>query len=68
MNCRVCRAPLTFVPGKGWLHPDGRLYVQREVRCHDLKVGRMCAGDHCRRCSGSGRILIDDHCAQPVPA
>ncbi len=68
MICGVCRAPLTFVLGKGWRHPNGELVVQREVRCHEPPVGRRCAGADCKRCKGSGRIMIDDHLSQPVSA
>lgn len=68
MRCRVCGQLLTFFVGKGYLHHDGKAYVEKEVPCENRLVGRRCAGDDCKRCRGTGRILIDDHCVQPVPA
>lgn len=27
--CLYCQQPLTFAPGRGWLHPDGAMVVVR---------------------------------------
>lgn len=66
--CSVCHERLQYVPGKGYLHANGKAYAEREVACADHFVGRRCGGDDCKRCGGSGRIMVDDHCVQPVPA
>lgn len=68
MKCNVCGQRLLFIAGKGYLHQNGKAYVEKEVPCHDPRVGRRCVGDHCKRCSGTGKIMIDDHCVQPVRA
>jgi RecJ-like exonuclease len=68
MKCRVCGATLSFYIGKGYLHPNGKAYVEKEVPCENRLVGRWCVGDDCKRCGGTGRMMIDDHCVQPMPA
>lgn len=69
-KCGWCRARLFYVIGYGYSHTDraGGAYVQKSVPCHNPSAGRQCVGDACRRCGGSGQILVDDHCAMPVPA
>lgn len=68
-QCLWCREPLTFTVATGWVHADGNLYKQREIACNGRSPWswRRCQGPTCRRCNGTGRILVDDHCAMPVP-
>lgn len=68
MRCRICREPLAFITGTGYLHSSNhKAYIEKEVACHNPRVGRTCPGDEsCRRCRGSGKIMVDDHCVQPV--
>ncbi len=63
LRCYWCDAPLTWVPGVGYTHPGGGLYVVRCTRC-TWRSGL--AGDQkratCPRCGGKVR---DDHVVLP---
>lgn len=61
MKCGTCGEVLSFERGKGYLHPDGKLFVQKLVACEHGN-----AGLGCRLCGGSGRLLVNDHIATPV--
>jgi hypothetical protein len=75
MKCRVCGQLLRFVVGKGYLHPNGELYITRQEKRACLKCGgrvglfQDVAGKGCVACDGTGMrtVTLDDHCAQPVP-
>ena len=47
--CIWCGEELKYVSGKGWLHPDGKLYKQKLVKTERHPEGE----------------LVDDHCALP---
>lgn len=59
--CHWCRAPLLFVPGRGYAHPEG-LYIQwcpgchQEFSCHPPAT--------CSAYCGSNKVR-DRHCARP---
>lgn len=67
--CQWCRAPLTWSAEKGWVHPDGKMYVSHEEK----RPCSVCKGERgrtrtCLYCKGLGwtRVTVDDHCAMPV--
>jgi hypothetical protein len=74
--CHWCREALTFVPGRGWLHPAGNLYLSHVEERPCLRCGRRDAdgkgpkGKGCAYCQyrGTVSVTVDDHCALPVPA
>jgi hypothetical protein len=69
MKCHWCGEPLTFVRGRGWLHPDGRLYKTRldyPLICYRCR-GKLTDG-YCRQCDIQYELQeVDDHCALPEP-
>lgn len=61
MKCATCGEVLSFERGKGYLHPNGKLVIQKLVACEHGGAGLGCG-----LCGGSGRLLVDDHIAQPI--
>ena len=61
--CHWCKESLTFVIGKGWVHPEGGLYA---MRCPDCgwTGAPYPSPRECPRCGGNN--MRDDHCAMPV--
>lgn len=59
--CVWCGEPLEFKQGKGWIHENGGLYVQRCESCQ-RKLSLREATFVCPFCGGK---LVDDHCALP---
>ena len=61
--CSVCGQPLHFAKGRGYLHPNGSLYVLRCKRCgYKNSLGILP-----ERCPGCGQetVWLDDHCTLP---
>lgn len=60
-QCLWCGGPLYFVPGRGWVHPQGSGYV---VFCEECgwKGAPYPSPQRCPRCGGK---VKDDHCALP---
>lgn len=71
--CQWCRDPLVYVPKKGWVHPDGNMYVSHMERrpcrgCMRFVGGIRVKGFGCPRCAYRGEIdvVVDDHPAGDV--
>lgn len=61
--CRWCGQPLSWQKGRGWVHPEGGIYVQRCPRCGWIGAPSPSLVQ-CPAC-GSNK-LRDDHAAMPV--
>ena len=68
-RCLWCGEPLRFIPGKGWVHQDGKLY--KEVRrqhcpyCKSRKIIDKGKTGLCLNCNSTFDLYYDDHCAMP---
>jgi len=62
LPCLWCRAPLRFLPGRGWTHLEGGTYVVYCPSC-GWKDAPYPSPSRCPRCGS--RQLRDDHCATP---
>ncbi len=70
--CQWCGQPLRWEEGKGWVHPDGNMYVRRKqrvwytpgLRTRDPEVARAWveAGLEVQE----DTVEVDDHCALPA--
>jgi len=60
--CYWCKEPLKAIPGKGYVHEGGGLYVQKCKRC-SWKGSFENLMFFCPKCGGK---LVDDHCALPI--
>jgi len=60
-TCMWCGEALRFVPGRGWAHRQGGMYVQRCDKCGH-RAAIYPSPKACPRC-GAVREWRDDHCA-----
>lgn len=70
MHCGYCRGPLLFVPGQGYLHMGGGIYVEKCELCNS-KFSRSAEEARnkkwaCPDCGADRRYVVDDHAAMPV--
>lgn len=61
--CQWCGEPLHFVPGRGWVHEEGGLYVMYCPKCR-WRGAPYPSPKVCPRC-GSKEVR-DHHCALPM--
>jgi len=68
MKCLWCGEKLTFRRGKGWVHPDGKVYKTKlEYPQFCMRCGTKLTAGYCPKCEKQHqKVEVDDHCALPV--
>ena len=60
--CQWCAQPLRWEPRRGWVHPEGGLYVMVCASC-GWRGAPYPSPACCPQCGGE---VLDDHCARPI--